>query len=357
VYRIIRTPRNVFGLVREYFGDRLPSVDPEEHITLADISPAAATASAPSFSGQAQPHSKWSPFPNRNSFLLGAWHWNGGIQKSQSEFGDLIKIVGDSSFNPDDVRHTKWNKIFATLGGGGSDDEDIEGEWLDVDAGWRKKRVEITVPFHHRMQDPGTSQFICGELYYRSLVEVIRERISDPHTAAQIHLEPYELRWKRSDQHREVRLHGEIYTSDAFREAHNVLQNSPPEPDCDLPRVVVALMFWSDATQLTQFGNSQLWPCYMALGNESKYRRCKPSCNLCSHVAYFQKVTAQSVWLTVFVLTQIGSYQMNLRTLRPSVSAEKVPKKVFSLTVVGNVSTLKLRSFSMTISLMRGSME
>jgi len=290
VSRIIRTPRNVFGLVRQYFGEQLPTVDPEEHVTLADISPLAASESSQPFAGQAQPRSKWWPFPNKSSFLLGAWHWNDGIQKSQSGFKDLINIVGDPSFNPDDVRHTKWSNVFTTLGGGGPDDEEIDGEWLDVDAGWRKKRVEITVPFHRRMQDPGTSQFICAELYYRSLVEVIRERICDPHNAAQIHLEPYDLLWKRSDQHREVKLHGEIYTSDAFREAHDMLQNSPPEPDCELPRVVVALMFWSDATHLTQFGSSQLWPCYMAIGNESKYRRCKPSCNLCSHIAYFQKV-------------------------------------------------------------------
>jgi len=287
---IIRTPRNDFGLVRQYFAKQLPTVDPEEHVTLADISPSAAKSSQP-FSSQAQPRSKWWPFPNKSSFLLGAWHWNGGIQKSQSEFKNLIDIVGDPSFNPDDVRHTKWSNVFTTLGGGGPDGEDIDGEWLDIDAGWRKKRVEITVPFHNRMQNPGTSQFVCAELYHRSLVEVIRERISDPHTAAQMHLEPYELLWKRSDQHREIRLHGEIYTSDAFREAHDVLQDSPPEPDCDLPRVVLALMFWSDATHLTQFGSSQLWPCYMAIGNESKYRRCKPSCNLCSHIAYFQKVT------------------------------------------------------------------
>lgn len=47
-------------------------------------------------------------------------------------------------------------------------------------------------------------------------------------------------------------------------------------------------MFWSDATQLTSFGNAKLWPCYLFFGNKSKYRRCRPSCNLCCHVAYFE---------------------------------------------------------------------
>jgi hypothetical protein len=283
VRRIIRTPRNIFGLVRQYFAVEPPTVDPEDHVSLTE-------PLLPSAPAESQSRSKWWPFPNKSSFLLGNWHWNGGLQKSQSEFKNLINIVGDSHFNPEDVRSTQWDSIFTKLGD--SDPDEVAGEWLDMDAGWRKKRVEIKIPFHRRMKNPGTSQFVGTELHYRSLVEVIRERISDPYTGSQFHLEPYEMLWKPTDRHKEVRMHGEIYTSPAFREAHDSLQNSPSEPNCDLPRVVAALMFWSDATHLTQFGTSQLWPCYLFLGNESKYRRCKPSCNLCSHVAYFQKVSS-----------------------------------------------------------------
>jgi len=284
IRRIFRTPRNIFGLVRQYFAEQLPSVDPEEHVTLAELSPPSPGDT------RSQPSSGFYPFPNKSSFLLGNWYWNGGVQKSQHSFNELIDIVGDPSFQPDHVRDTKWSGINAKLGNSDTDG-DAEKEWLDVDAGWRKTRVEITVPFHSRMNTPGSQQYVGADLYHRSLVDVITERISDPHTSAQFHMEPYELLWKRSDQHREVKMHGELYTSDAFREAHQALQDSPPEPNCDLPRVVVALMFWSDATHLTQFGNSQLWPSYLFIGNESKYQRCKPSCNLCSHVAYFQKVS------------------------------------------------------------------
>jgi hypothetical protein len=283
MHRIFQTPRNIFGLVRQYFAEHLPTVDPEEHIMLADLSPPTGQSS--------QQSSGFYPFPNKSSFLLGKWYWNGGVQKSQESFKELIDIVGDSSFEPKHVRHTKWGGINVKLGNSDAGGDAEEEEWLDIDAGWRKTRVEITVPFHSRMKSPGSQQYAGADLYHRSLVEVITERISDPHTGAQFHLEPYKLLWKRSDQHREVNVHGELYTSEAFREAHQALQDSPPEPNCDLPRVVVALMFWSDATQLTQFGNSQLWPCYLFIGNESKYRRCKPSCNLCSHVAYFQKVS------------------------------------------------------------------
>ena len=49
-------------------------------------------------------------------------------------------------------------------------------------------------------------------------------------------------------------------------------------------------MFWSDATQLTAFSDAKLWPLYIYFGNESKYQRCAPTANLCSHAAYFQTV-------------------------------------------------------------------
>jgi hypothetical protein len=120
--RVIRTPRNLFGLVRQYFAERLPTVDPEEHVTLADMSPA---------DTKTQPNFSWFPFPNKNSFLLANWHWNGGLQKSQSEFKDLLDIVGDPSFNPDDVRDTKWTKIFASLGDSNEHGDGVCGEWLD----------------------------------------------------------------------------------------------------------------------------------------------------------------------------------------------------------------------------------
>jgi hypothetical protein len=49
-------------------------------------------------------------------------------------------------------------------------------------------------------------------------------------------------------------------------------------------------MFASDATMLASFGTAKLWPLYLYFGNDSKYRRGKPSENLCEQVAYFEKV-------------------------------------------------------------------
>ena len=36
-HKVFRTPRNIFGLLRQYLSDKLPSHDPEEHVTLQDL--------------------------------------------------------------------------------------------------------------------------------------------------------------------------------------------------------------------------------------------------------------------------------------------------------------------------------
>jgi hypothetical protein len=85
-------------------------------------------------------------------------------------------------------------------------------------------------------------------------------------------------------------LQGELYTSAIFNTTHQELQAAAGEPGCNLPHVVLALMFWSDGTHLTNFGKAKLWPVYMFFGNESNYRWCKPSEDLCEHIAYFEDV-------------------------------------------------------------------
>lgn len=121
-------------------------------------------------------------------------------------------------------------------------------------------------------------------------MSVIQEKRANTHDDEYFHYEPYQLRWSPPHLPHEVNIQGELYTLPAFIDAHRELQELPGEMGCELPRVIAALMFWSDATQLTMFGNVKLWLVYMYFGNELKYRRCKPSCNLGNHVAYFQKV-------------------------------------------------------------------
>lgn len=311
-----RTPRNAFRLLRQYFSSSPPSHDPEELVDFSDLCDghgevpnAQASEDSDNIVGDVPqdmmpsiplPMSSFSPYPNESSFLLGEWYWNGGRQKSQADFRSLLDIVGRPDFCPEDVRCTNWHAIDAKLGENEFDEEghttvgDGSEEWLD-DSGWRKSSITVSVPFHRRAKHPGPKDFFAGHLYHRSLVSVIKETLSDPVESQHFHYEPFALLWEKhptsDSEDARVRVHGELYTSPIFLEVHRDLQEAPNEPNCTLQKVVVACMFLSDATHLTQFGTAKLWPGYLMFGNYSKYRRCRPSCNLCHHIAYFQGVS------------------------------------------------------------------
>ncbi|KAG6904051.1 hypothetical protein DXG01_012953, partial [Tephrocybe rancida] len=158
-------------------------------------------------------------------------------------------------------------------------------EWQADDAGWSESPVWIRVPFHRNSDDPGVVDYTVPGFFSRSLVGVIAEKLTTKKNDARyFHLEPYELLWQPNPATHPIPLYGEMYSSSAFRRAHLDLQRSPAEPGCTLPRVVVSLMLWSDATHLTQFGNAKITPLYLYFGNESKYSRCMPSKKLAEHL-------------------------------------------------------------------------
>lgn len=292
VKTFIWTHRNSFGLFRRYHSQKLPSHDPEQFIELTDLTDGTIPSTTNDTLDASPSQNAYHPYPNRSSFLLGDWQWNHSVQKSLESFKDLLSIIGSPEFKPDDVRHTPWAKIDAKLSSNEFDDVSVvgEGEWTDIDAGWKRTPILISVPFHSRAKSPGPKDYVVGDLFHRSIISVIREKLSNPQDDEHFHYEPFELFWKQTKNSSKIRIHGELYMSPTFSNAHIEVQELPGEPDCDLPRVVVAMMFLSDATHLTSFGNAKLWPCYLYFGNESKYRRCKPNCHLCNHVAYFPVV-------------------------------------------------------------------
>jgi hypothetical protein len=277
----------------------LPTHDPEELTTLENLTLTHSesdqdfsTPAPTTHNSSIEAPDAYDPYPNKSSFLLGDWFWNGGIQKSHKSFKELLRIISDSEFRSEDIRATRWNLINNRLGSS-ADDAEAHDDVTFEGAGWKKTAINIKIPIHKRAENPGIHDYLTTDLYHRPLVSVIQEKLANERHDELFHYQPYELLWNRGGSERSIRVHGELYNSEAFIRAHREVQESPAEPGCDLERVVVALMFWSDSTHLTSFGNSKLWPCYMFFGNESKYRRCKPSCHLCSHVAYFNHVRAQ----------------------------------------------------------------
>lgn len=286
------TPRNLFGLTRRFFDSNSQTYDPEDQVSLETLFDTPETSLELSIP-QPVPISAqlFHPYPNRTAFKLGEWFWNGGPNKSQAGFQDLIKIIGDPEFKPADVRDVRWDSIDKALAA------DEEGEWQEINSGWSTTPVTISVPYQQRRgirssPDASPRSYTIGDFHHRNLVSIVREKLTS--RAPYFHFSPYELHWQPPGNVEPIRVQSELYTSPAFLDEYCALQNTPGEPGCDLPRVIAGLMFSSDATQLTSFGNAKLWPLYMFFANESKYYRCRPSFHLCEHVAYFQTVSFSS---------------------------------------------------------------
>ena len=345
--KTFKTQVNSYGLFRVYNHDTLPVNDPEDASGSVDHININSDANL------------FHPYPNKSSLLLGDWYWNQGAMKSRKGFRNLLKIVGSSEFNSEDVRDTEWTKVDRELGILVAPDENMSMrgsslEWLNNDAGWKGASVTISVPFPRRSAHPGPSAYLVRNFYHRSLVAVIREKVSDSRNHHAFHYEPYALRWHPPHKTRKIGVHGELFTSESFVNAHNQLQKSPPEPGCELPRRIVAIMFWSDATQLTAFGDAKFWPLYMYFGNKSKYTRCQPSAHLCNHIAYFQTVChyCTDSWLTDLLL----SFLMISKTLCTIASRIGGPVTLSLRTVTENSFMANGKSFSMKSLFVRMSM-
>ncbi|KAF4565595.1 hypothetical protein EYR36_002169 [Pleurotus pulmonarius] len=266
--RVTRTAPNLFGLVREYTGD-LPLRDPEDNVTLEELASRISLNDASGSGGEPPsgsqppipPPNIYSPFPNKAAFDIGKWYWS-QPNKSQADFEALIRIITTEGFAADDLAGINWTKINRETG-------DSSSTVFDNAAGWLTRTATIEIPSGKK--NVPAAKFTVDRIFIKSLVEVIRAKFRS-HSSIGFHYVPYKLIWA-SHPGSEQLVSGELYNSPAFLAAHAELQASPPEPDCMLPRNIAALMLWSDATHLTDFGSASLWPFYLQYGNQSKYER------------------------------------------------------------------------------------
>ncbi|KAJ3515408.1 hypothetical protein NMY22_g14461 [Coprinellus aureogranulatus] len=211
------------------------------------------------------------PFPNYSSYMLGQWFWS-DEDKSRGSFQELIHILTSEEFRCKDLLPANWNAIHASLAAS------------QFDGASGQLETESVTSFR-----PGPQTFTVNGFRYRPLVPLIRSKLEDAQCSDHFHIVPYDLLWRLPGSTGPCRVYGELYHSPSFLDAYRDVQALPPEPAEDhLPRYVVALMFSSDETMLTSFGNAKLWPLYLSFGNESKYRRAKTGLGLMEEVAYFQ---------------------------------------------------------------------
>ena len=257
IQRVFTSAKSIFGLFCWYQSATPPMYEPDDHLTIKDLS-SITLLHKPS---QETPLNYY-PYPNQSSFLLGDWFWNGGVTKSQGSFDTLMDIISDADFHQDDVCNVNWDHINNTLSA------DDANEWLDDDAGWTS--TPVSVSFQPRWGVPSSTDarardYVVREFCHRKLVSVIKEKITSLQVIHHFHYEPYELLWHPPHMPNPICIQGKLYSSPAFLHAHQELQNSPNEPGCKLLRCVIALMFSSDLTHLTAFGDAKLWPLYLFL--------------------------------------------------------------------------------------------
>ncbi len=283
------TALNSFGIWRDY-PDR-PTTDPDTSLTLEDMSNRQSPASLFVNPAPLDHRPPYWPFTNPTIHAIMTWVNNGKTAKSESETTNFVQnVILSPTFNPDDLvgfdahrENQRFNKAIS--------EPAFKTQFTTTS-------VEILVPSGRPRVE--AAKYQVPGLLHRKLTDVISEAFND-RLAHLLHYSPFKLFQKDSIGDDE-RIYGEIYTSNAFlEETENVRRHSPTDPDdlqCKREKVVAALMFSSDSTHLTNFGNAKAWPVYLMLGNLSKYIRAQPSSGAMHHLAYIPSVCPLFLFLS-----------------------------------------------------------
>ncbi|KAF8958642.1 hypothetical protein BDZ97DRAFT_1668171, partial [Flammula alnicola] len=301
------TAANSFGIWRDY--PRRPTVDPDAFLSLEDLSNShnISPESLPPAMSVPEPledeHATYWPFSNAMIQKLMAWLNNGQTAKSEAELDKLIHdVVLSPGFKVEDLisfsAHRENQRLDKALSKSllrSQSDKALSKSLLRSQSS--ETSVDILVPSGNARIP--AQKFSVPGLLHRKLTSVIRDTFNDP-LSHLYHLSPFKLFHRSPITQKEERIYGEVYTSDAFLEEHEKVQqySRPPldDPECKCEKVVAALMFSSDATHLTDFRNAKVWPIYLMLGNLSKYFRSQPNSGAMHHLAYIPSVRQLAFW-------------------------------------------------------------
>ena len=216
------------------------------------------------------------------------WLNNGNTTKSKAQLDELVrKVILAPDFAPDHLAGFDAHRENTRL-----DNSLAKSPYHQQ---FTESSVDILVPSGAADIPPRT--FSVPGLLHRKLTTLISDAFNSP-LSHLFHFSPFKLYHKSPITQKEERIFGEIYTSDAFLDEHeNVQQHAllpPSDQECKREKIVAALMFSSDATHLAQFGNAKAWPIYLMLGNLSKYIRAQPDSGAMYHLAYIPSVSTST---------------------------------------------------------------
>ena len=302
-HQSLRSVFDRFGLSRLY--PIAPSTIPDPtRVTFEDGTTLAPTSAPPK---RRRLRDIIKPYPNLSSFLFDHQFWTSSGSKSRSDRSALRDVIVREDFDPSDLKGVNFDAIEKNLRQTGG-------------SGWRETPLTIRVPKgvkltkavkcaaateQSRLQrgEPSTATLersIPGapitirDFQHRRICDIIRETFSSDPAARFFHYHPYELKWTPPGSSVEERVHGELYTSQAWLDEDAKVQSlvlDPTETDKDVPRAIASIMLASDATVLGPFASSKAWPIYVYFGNQSKYVRAKPTQHAAHHLAYLPSVS------------------------------------------------------------------
>jgi hypothetical protein len=229
-------------------------------------------------------------FTNSVRMVLDWWYGSSG--RSQKSLQGLFDIFGDPDFKVEECQNVN---VAATL------KKFSASDLYKTESGWKQASVEIPLPAARvKVAEGDAPTLTIPGVWYRSLKSIIVDTFTGS-DFKDIHLTPFERRWEATADRADERVRTDIYNSDEMIAEHVRLQKKHNDKGGKKEIVVAAVMAWSDATHLAQFGTASLWPMYTAFGNISKYIRGKPSTFCLNHTAYIPKVRSvtTSAWCTL----------------------------------------------------------
>jgi hypothetical protein len=294
-----RTEHNSYGVFREYLHGK-PSITPDLSHTLTDVTDTPYLAPDPSSSRpnhqvQIVATEFFEPFRNPSTFRLMSWFYRPSITKSITELNTLVKeVILAPDFKADDlvgfdaVKEHKVMDAYQVKSLDGPTPFSFNDTWLEGS-------VEIPLPCDgFKFSSEAEAPIFTVKFHYRKIMEVLKAALAEQ-AAEKFHTFPFKAYWKPSPDESEERIYSEIFTGDSwnaeFEKIFNTVRNGE---NSELERFIIGLLIWSDGTALAQFGNAEMWPIYLYVGNQSKYERAKPNSQTSHHIAYLPKVILAS---------------------------------------------------------------
>ena len=219
------------------------------------------------------------------------WFYRPSMTKSIAEVNALVKdVILAPDFIPEDLVGFDAAKENTRMDKYRTDPSDNPTPF-SYDDGWLKGSVDIPLPCDgFEFSSEADAPTFNVEFHYRKITQVIQSALAEQR-AETFHTFPFKAFWQPSPDEPDERIYSEIYTGDIWNAEYEKINGIPRSGEhSDLERFIIALMIWSDSTSLAQFGNADLWPIYLYIGNQSKYERAKPNSLSSHHLAYLPKV-------------------------------------------------------------------